>query len=297
MMPMSLAMMTGKKVYPEIGLGEGVVLMLSEPLKGLQCEVYIDNFFNSPVLQERLATLDILSCGTVRSNRKYMPKAFTSDKKMKRGDIENYSADKVSCVKWMDNRAVMLLSNFISPEEHIMVKRRKAGTADRIEVKCPEMVARYNKYMGGVDLMDQLKISYQCDRKSTKKFYLRLLFDVMDIAMNNACIVYNDLMKAENSESKPVTTLEFREDVATKLIGKYSSRQRDIPMTSKKTKISSILPASQPRHSLRKGIQRRRCVVCSENGVESRTNNYCDVCEVYLCFTNQRDCFAAHHNR
>ena len=81
MMPMSLAMMTGKKVYPEIGLGEGVVLMLSEPLKGLQCEVYIDNFFNSPVLQERLATLDILSCGTVRSNRKYMPKGFTSDKK------------------------------------------------------------------------------------------------------------------------------------------------------------------------------------------------------------------------
>ena len=100
--------------------------MLSEPLKGLQCEVYIDNFFNSPVLQERLATLDILSCGTVRSNKKYMPKAFTSDKKMKRGDIENYSADKVSCVKWMENGAVMLLSNFISPIRSIPCKEKKS---------------------------------------------------------------------------------------------------------------------------------------------------------------------------
>ena len=224
------------------------------------------------------------------------PRVSPLTKKIKRGDIENYSADKVSCVKWMDNKAVMLLSNFISPKEHIIVKRRKAGTADKIEVKCPEMVVRYNKYMGGVDLMDQLKTSYQCDRKSTKKFYLRLFFDVMDIAMNNACIVYNDLMKAENSESKPFTTLEFREDVATKLIGKYSSRQRNIPTTSKKTKISSILPASQPRHSLQKGKKRKRCVFRSENGVENRTNNNCDVCDVYLCFTNQRDCFAAHHN-
>ena len=96
----------------------------------------------------------------VRSNRKYMPEGFTNDKKMKRGYIDSCSADKVSCVKWMDNMAVMLLSNFISPKEHIIVKRRKAGTADRIEVKCPEMVVRYNKYMRGVDLMDQLKTSY-----------------------------------------------------------------------------------------------------------------------------------------
>ena len=70
--------------------------------------------------------------------------------------------------------------------------------------------------------------------------------------MNNACIVHNDLMKAEHSEGKPFTTLKFREDVATKLIGKYSSPQRNIPTTSKKTKISSILPAPQPRHSLQR---------------------------------------------
>ena len=71
-------------------------------------------------------------------------------KKMKRGDIENYSADKVSWVKWMENRAVMLLSNSISPKEHIIVKRRKAAvTADRIEVKCSEMVARYLQQVYG----------------------------------------------------------------------------------------------------------------------------------------------------
>ena len=117
---------------------------------------------------------------------------------MKRGDIENFSADKVSCVKWMDNRAVMLLSNFISPKEHIIVKRRKAGTADRIEVKCPEMVVRYNKYMGGVDLMDQLKTSFLDSaifRRHLRKIKFLQYFHLpnLDIPFKKAKNVYDVL--------------------------------------------------------------------------------------------------------
>lgn len=43
---------TGKRTTGiEYGLGESVVLQLTEKLKGLRCEIYIDNFFNSPLLQ------------------------------------------------------------------------------------------------------------------------------------------------------------------------------------------------------------------------------------------------------
>ena len=59
-----------KTGYVEHGLGEGVVLYLTNSIQQLGCEVYIDNFFNSPQLQFTLLQQGIYSCGTVRPNKK-----------------------------------------------------------------------------------------------------------------------------------------------------------------------------------------------------------------------------------
>lgn len=85
---------TGKKTKTEVGLGESVILSLTDKLKGLGCEVYFDNFFNSPLLQYKLMKENIKACGTVRTNRKNLPKSLPLDKNMKRGDIQQ----KVSMV-------------------------------------------------------------------------------------------------------------------------------------------------------------------------------------------------------
>ena len=221
-----------------------------------------------------------------------MPKKFKSDKEMKRGDIEYFSSGGISCVKWMDNRAVLMLSNFISPVEKSLVKRRKAGSAEKIYVTCPEMFMKYNRLMGGVDLMDQMKTTYQYDRKSSKKFYLRLFFDLMDIAMNNACIVYNQILKINDCKSKEVSNLDFRQEVAMRLIGSYSNRSRS---TSSAKKFDTI-PAPLPTHKMKRGSVRMRCQLCSKKKIESRINTYCDICDAYLCFNNSRDCFTAFHS-
>ena len=42
--------MVGKKEKTELGLGESVVLNLSQKLEGSYCTLYFDNFFNSPLL-------------------------------------------------------------------------------------------------------------------------------------------------------------------------------------------------------------------------------------------------------
>ncbi|XP_049806796.1 piggyBac transposable element-derived protein 4-like [Schistocerca nitens] len=62
-----------KNSGPEVGLGESVVLQLTKSLSGLGCEIYIDNFFNSPALQYYLGLENIRSCGTVCTNRKNIP--------------------------------------------------------------------------------------------------------------------------------------------------------------------------------------------------------------------------------
>lgn len=67
---------TGKKsLQTEYGLGESVVLQLTKAIEGLGCEVYFDNFFNSPMLQYELKNRNTNACGTVRPNRKNLPKS------------------------------------------------------------------------------------------------------------------------------------------------------------------------------------------------------------------------------
>ena len=122
---------TGRKTATEYGLGEGVVIMLTTPLEELGCQIFTDNFFNSPLLQIKMFEKKIYLCGTVRADRKHMPKNLKSDKEMKRGDTDAMTANGVTCVKWMDNRSVQLLSNFLpwSKDDVTHVLRRQAGSS------------------------------------------------------------------------------------------------------------------------------------------------------------------------
>lgn len=67
----------GKQVKTEgLGVGESVVLHLTEALKDSHARVYADNFFSSPVLAKKLLDNGIYFVGTVRSNRKGMPRTL-----------------------------------------------------------------------------------------------------------------------------------------------------------------------------------------------------------------------------
>ena len=50
--------------------------------------------------------------------------------------------------------------------------------------------------MGGVDLSDQMKVTYEADRRSKFRFYLRVFFDFLDIAVVNSKIVYSKIESA-----------------------------------------------------------------------------------------------------
>ena len=76
-----------KKDSVEFGLGESVVLKLTEKLKDTYCTIFCDNFFTSPNLVHKLLSIGIYCYGTVRANRKNMA-IMIEDKKMEWGDIE-----------------------------------------------------------------------------------------------------------------------------------------------------------------------------------------------------------------
>ena len=62
---------TGKKCdQVQYGLGEAVVLQLTEKIQEIGYRIFINNVFNSPALQAQLLQRKIFSAGTVRANRK-----------------------------------------------------------------------------------------------------------------------------------------------------------------------------------------------------------------------------------
>ena len=62
----------GKKQNVEVNLGECVVMQLSEKLKGTFWTLLFENFFNRPLLINKLFEEKICTIGTVSSQRKHM---------------------------------------------------------------------------------------------------------------------------------------------------------------------------------------------------------------------------------
>ena len=67
--------------------------------------------------------------------------------------------------------------------------------------------------------MDQLKSAYQLGRRLKFRFYLRLFFDLFDVALVNSFIVHKKL------ENKDLTLKEFNMYKALKLIAFFVCRK------------------------------------------------------------------------
>ena len=93
----------------EYGLGGSTVLKLLENLFWKNHKLVINNWFNSPKLQEYLVLKKTFCLGTVRQSRKLMPKFKT---KLKEGEVEVYTSGHLVLERWRDRREVVMLNTF-----------------------------------------------------------------------------------------------------------------------------------------------------------------------------------------
>ena len=91
----------------------------------------------------------------------------------------------------MGNKSVILLSNYFNPKETQQIERRVKDSKDKVTY--PSVIQEYNQFMGGVNLSDQMKVTYKVDLWSKFCFYLCIFFDFLDIAILNSKIVYNKI--------------------------------------------------------------------------------------------------------
>ncbi|KAH9632632.1 hypothetical protein HF086_004750 [Spodoptera exigua] len=179
-----------------LGVGAQVVIALCQSIKHKPAIVYFDNFFSSLELINLLrGEYGIFSLGTIRANRlRGCQEKLPSDKdllKKGRGSSKQVvcNKNKLSVVKWHDNKSVILAGSYVDSFPMETITRYSKETKSKIDIPCPQIVKHYNSHMGGVDLCDMLISLYRTNYK-TKRWYMALFSQVLDICVNDAWIMY-----------------------------------------------------------------------------------------------------------
>jgi hypothetical protein len=276
----------------EKNFGARVVKDLTRNIVGKGYNLYFHNLFNSVGPQKDLQDDVIYACGTFRKGRNDMPKNLNDDKIMERGDSD---WRVLTFLKWKDRKAVFFLNNFhdLNIEETIS---RKNKDRSQTEIACPLIVKDYNRNMAFVDKMDMLKSLYEIDPKS-KKWWHRILFHFIDVALVNSFIIYKD------RSSEKIESLEhFRLSVMIGLIGAAPNKTRkgrpsnDTPVNNFKVTVGYEIRFDNCAHLPVHGNS-RRCAFCSTRKEHHRTVWTCTLCQVGLCLSKKKNCFAKFHTK
>ena len=161
--------------HPEVGIPGSVVLTLMKNYLKKNHTLFIENWFSSPTLFERLLEEKIKACGTVRKSRSGMP----SFGKLAKGQQVYQTIGELLALKWMDKREVYILTTLHEP---VMVETEKNDRKTGRKITKPLCIAQYNKNMRAVDQVDMQDSFSECLRK-TVKWYKKLFFHLFDITV------------------------------------------------------------------------------------------------------------------
>ena len=129
-----------------LGKSAAVVMNLVNGLEHINYDVYI-------------ADKGIGACGTIRANRKFIPKAVLVDevKRQPKGTFVWRTNDSLPSMSWKDHKSVLFLLSIHQPEQIEPAKRKvkRVNIYQETEFPCPKLVNDHNKFMGGVDYNDQ----------------------------------------------------------------------------------------------------------------------------------------------
>ena len=269
----------------QITATHGTVLQVIRRVEGLGHKIFMDSHFTSPALFDDLFQRKINACGTVRQDRRGMPRDIRRKSlKLKRGDIVTRVRGTIRAVRWKDRRDVYILTNMHAPPVEGNFTQ-ESGQAIR-----PHVVEDYNAHMGFVDKSDRMVNSYGISRR-TWKWTKKLFFHLTDMTILNAFLIHK-------SCGGKLMHKKFREILVRELI--YHSQEENVTVSGtsrgRPSPMASQLSRLEVRHSQHwpyKG-KRRRCRVCSLAKQIQYTWYFCRKCDVGLCIGN---CFQKWHTR
>lgn len=196
----------GKKLDSPETTPTNVVLNLARNYFGKGHTMFVDNWYTSLDLAEKLVQQDTHLVGTLRKNRRNLPKDVMT-MNLKPGEFSaKENKNGITVMKWKDKRDVCLLSTKHSIG--FTKKKNKRG----IETTKPKIVIDYNKAKAAVDLSDQMS-AYSSPLRKTLKWYKKLGIELLlNTAVVNARVLYQSTTK------KKISVVDFRRLLAKQLI-------------------------------------------------------------------------------
>lgn len=292
----------------EHGLSYDVVMKLIRDLKNQGYILYTDSFYTSPELARDLVAIGILTCGTVRENRRGFSdilKDKTWSKTARRGDMRWVREGQLLFMQWKDNKVVTVLSTAhgaTGQEQQARRRVKEQGEWRQVEVRKPGVIHEYNTYMSGVDKSDQLLAHYNVLLKCVR-WWKTLFFHCIDIAVVNSFILFQqwrELHPQVPELQRPAVygQLEFREELIRQL-GDIDENTT-VPLYTKPTGLrphkdyySEHLPVWTEK--------RLNCKVCyktQHKEVKSSATCTAVACKgVHLCLNKGRNCFRVWHSQ
>lgn len=154
----------------------------------------------------------------------------------------------------------------------------------------PLVIDQYNRYMLGVDRLDQRMSYYHFERK-TVRWWRKVFFWIVEVAMVNSYIIYTRHTDAR----RKLTHKDFRKDLVMALC----DEQRNLRSCRHVPRRDVTLERLRGSHFPDKDQTRRDCRVCSVRGAGGQrhlTPYICSTCSdrPHLCIG---ECFKRYHTQ
>ena len=168
--------------------------------------------------------------------------------------------------------------------------RRSTQTVEK-----PSVIADYNKYMLGVDKLDQL-VSYYSFLHKSVKWWRKVFFWLLEVSVVNSYVIYKE--DCTTNGIAPKSHLAYRRILVTELTNSFCETSTARARTLSRTRVTPTPHRlQQTPHFLLKAEKRVDCFVCSKRAGQRHLTYYrCETCpdNPALCPT---ECFKLYHTR
>lgn len=221
--------------------------------------------------------------GTVQSNQKGLPDAVKSKKSLAPGTVKAFRSGNILVLQWQDKRKVLFLSTKHTVGmtdiniKLVSIWKVHVRYWGRIVTK-PTVVADYNKYMLGVDKLDQL-VSYYSFLHKSVKWWKKVFFWMMEATVVNSNVVYKQHCEQNHLTQKD--HLGYRQALVHELTHDQRASMASRPATIRRRLFNNIERLQPVPHYIMRKDKRTDCVVCSRkqgDGKRHLTHFHCETC-------------------
>ncbi|XP_041979520.1 piggyBac transposable element-derived protein 4-like [Aricia agestis] len=192
-----------------------VVKKLIDPLLNKGYRLFMDNWYNSPLLARFLKLNGTDFVGTLGSSRRDVP-ILINKAPLKRGEyIARHSSD-VTVLSWQDKKRVTMISTCHGSSTALPTVSSRLPSSRKVRLE-PQVVLDFNKFMGGVDVKDQMLEPYLLDRKHSKKWCMKLFKRFLSVSILNSRILL------QSSTQKNFDDIVFRLELVDHILIKHLS--------------------------------------------------------------------------